>query len=117
MKILKIVKNIEPILNVTKNVIKESDNFNNYYIHEDNNLYKNQLPLLIRNSRIREVMSLKKLKRQDLFNITEANDEREEQKETINPLISLSNIRNPHIRSKKLPPLCPFFSQKGELFT
>ena len=115
MKILKIVKNIEPILNVTKNVIKESDNFNNYYIHEDNNLYKNQLPLLIRNSRIREVMSLKKLKRQDLVNITEANDEREEQKETINPLISLSNIRNPHIRSKKLPPLCPFFSQKGEL--
>ena len=80
MKTIKIEKNIEPILNVTKNIIKESDNFNDYYIHENNNLYKNQLPLLIRNSRIREVMSLKKLNRKDLINITEANDENEEQK-------------------------------------
>ena len=112
MKIIKREKNIEPILHVTKNIIKESDNFNDYYIHENNNLYKNQLPLLIRNSRIREVMSLKKLNRKDLINITEANDENEEQK---NNLLYLSNIRNPHIRSKKLPPLCPFYSPRGEL--
>ena len=112
MKTIKIEKNIEPILHVTKNIIKESDNFNDYYIRENNNLYKNQLPLLIRNSRIREVMSLKKLNRKDLINITEANDENEEQKN--NPLY-LSNIRNVHIRSKKLPPLCPFYSQRGEL--
>ena len=27
----------------------------------------------------------------------------------------LENIRNAQIRSKKLPPLCPFYSNKGEL--
>ena len=58
---MKIIKNIQPILNITKNVIKKSDNFNDYYFHEDNNLFKNQLPLLMHRSRIREVMLFKKL--------------------------------------------------------
>ena len=40
MKSLKINKNIESILNVTKNVIKQSDEFNDYYKNKDNNLKK-----------------------------------------------------------------------------
>ena len=118
MKTLTIEKNIVPILNVTKNVIKKSDNFNDYYIKENNKLYENQLPLLMRNSKIREVMSLKKLRIRDINNnISEENDSDNEKNDQIgdNSNIPLSIIRKPHIRSKKLPPLCPFFSQGGEL--
>ena len=116
MKTIKIIKNIEPILHVTKSVIKKSDNFNNYYLHEHNKLFHNQLPLLMKNSRIREVMTLKKLRKQD-FDSPEKNDFKEEDEEQKIGNINepLSSIRKPHIRSKKLPPLCPFYSPRGEL--
>ena len=117
MKILKIDKNIQPILNITKNVIKKSDNFNDFYHHENNSLFQNQLPLLMHRSRIREVMLFKKLKREDI-NTNEETDvienEDEEQKKDYSKL-PLSNIRRLHIRSKRLPPLCPFFSSNGDL--
>lgn len=61
MKVSKIEKNVQPILNITKNIIKRSDEFNNYYIHEDNNLYQNQLPLLVSRTRIKEIVLHKKL--------------------------------------------------------
>ena len=118
MKTLKIEKNIVPILNITKNVIKKSDNFNNYYIKEDNKLYERQLPLLMRNSKIRDVMSLKKLKFRDMkYIISEDNDSNEDKKDQIeeNSNSPLSIIRKQHIRSRKLPPLCPFFGHGGEL--
>ena len=117
MKTIKILKNIEPILHVTKNIIKNSDNFNNYYIHENNKLFHNQLPLLMRHSRIREVMTLKKLRRQDISNTKEESELKEETEEQKinNSIEPLSIIRKPHIRSKKLPPLCPFYSQRGKL--
>ena len=114
---MKIIKNIEPILKVTKNIIKKSDNFHDYYIHESNNFYENQIPLLMRHSRIREVMFLKKLKREDIItqeqnDFNEEEDEEQKINNTINPI---SRIRKPHIRSKKLPPLCPFYSRRGDL--
>ena len=111
---MKIIKNIQPILNITKNVIKKSDNFNDYYFHEDNNLFKNQLPLLMHRSRIREVMLFKKLKREDIV-VNEEQIKKEEEKKRNFSNILLSNIRKAHERSKKLPPLCPFYSRKGEL--
>ena len=45
MKTPKLNKNIESILSVTKNVIKKSNEFNEYYKFKDNNLYQSQLPL------------------------------------------------------------------------
>ncbi len=53
MKTVKITKNVESILNVTKNVIKQSTEFNEYYQNKDNNLFQSQLPLLMQRSRLR----------------------------------------------------------------
>ena len=120
MKTLRIEKNIQPILNVTKNMIKKSDDFNGYYLHEDNNLYQNQLPLLMRRSRIREVLIFKRMNKEikkineENNNLPEEEDENEEKKIDYSKL-PLSNIRNLHVRSKKLPPLCPFYNKRGEL--
>ena len=116
MKIKKIVKNIEPILSVTNNIIKKSNKFYEYYVKESNNLYENQIPLLYRNPNIREVMKLKKLRREDIIKDQSDYNEEENEEQNINYTINpLSNIRKPHIRSIKLPPLCPFYSQKGDL--
>jgi hypothetical protein len=115
MKVSKIEKNVQPILNITKNIIKRSDEFNNYYIHEDNNLYQNQLPLLVNRSRIKEIVLHKKLNKIQVGpNKTKLDQEPEEKKLDYSKL-PLSNIRNIQIRSKKLPPLCPFYNEKGEL--
>ena len=114
MKVNKIEKNIQPILNITKNVIKKSDEFNNYYIHEDNNLYQNQLPLLVSRSRIKEIVLYKKLNKVQI-GTNQKLEQVEEEKKLDYSKFPLSNIRNIHIRSKKLPPLCPFYNEKGEL--
>ena len=66
MKIMKIIKNVQPILNITKNLIKKSDHFNDFYIRENNNLFRNQLPLLMHRSRIREVMLFKKKNKKEI---------------------------------------------------
>ena len=119
MKTIKIEKNIQPILSITKNLIKKTDNFNNYYIYKNNYLYRNQIPLLDKHSHFREAISLKKYRNDDFnkFSIklqNESKEENEEQKlSSINSY--LSNIRKPDIRSQKLPPLCPFYSQRGKL--
>jgi hypothetical protein len=119
MKIMKIIKNVEPILNITKNLIKKSDNFNDYYIREKNNLFENQLPLLMHKSRIREILLYKKLKREDIDTFEKSSeikeDEEEEEKKRNYSLNLLSRIRRLHTRSKKLPPLCPFYSNNGDL--
>ena len=114
MKVSKIEKNVQPILNITKNIIKRSDEFNNYYIHEDNNLYQNQLPLLVSRSRIKEIVLHKKLNKIQVGS-TKKLDQEPEEKKLDYSLFPLSNIRNIQIRSKKLPPLCPFYNEKGEL--
>lgn len=119
MKSVKIEKNIEPILKVTKDVIKADNCFNNYYLHENNSLYQNQLPLLTLRSSIREAKLLKKEKK-NMPLLTEPKDlvikeeKNEEQKMEYSKQL-LSKIRKLKFRSKKLPPLCPFYNEKGEL--
>ena len=67
MKTPKLNKNIESILSVTKNVIKKSNEFNEYYKFKDNNLYQSQLPLLMQRSRLKEALYIKNKKKiQDL---------------------------------------------------
>ena len=121
MKTVKINKNIESILNVTKNVIKESSEFNDYYQHKDNNLYTSQLPLLMQRSRIREALYFRnKTEIQDLVvqksDNSDLNDNilKEEEEKNYNKH-PLTQIRKLQVRSKKLPPLCPFYNKKGEL--
>ena len=91
------------ILQVTKNIIQENENFYDYYINKDNSLYHKQLPLLIRKSKLQALVIRNK----------------ENKKQNENYSISLhrgkglyDNIRNAQIRSKKLPPLCPFITKK-----
>ena len=100
-------QSVESILQVTKNMIQETDNFYDYYINKDNSLYHRQLPLLIRKSKLQAlVIRNKENKKQmdDGYQISLTKDEN-----------LLDNIRNAQIRSKKLPPLCPFYNDKGEL--
>jgi hypothetical protein len=116
------IKNINSILNITKNVIKKSDKFYDYYIQEDNKLFENQLPLLMHRSRMKEVMLLKKMKKnnvivnedEDYDNDSKKEKEKEEKKKFLSKVL-LSNIRKAHERSRKLPPLCPFYSTRGKL--
>ena len=63
MKTPKLNKNIESILSVTKNVIKKSNEFNEYYKFKDNNLYQSQLPLLMQRSRLKEALYIKNKKK------------------------------------------------------
>ena len=123
MKTVKITKNVESILNVTKNVIKQSTEFNEYYQNKDNNLFQSQLPLLMQRSRLREALYFKnRTNVQDLVlhKTTKEEDDsdnilKEEEKKNIYNKLSLTTIRKLQVRSKKLPPLCPFYNKKGEL--
>ena len=122
MKTDKLTKNIESILNVTKNVIKQNSEFNEYYQNKDINLYKSQLPLLMQRSRLREALYFKnKNNIQDLIlHKTKEEDDsdnilKEDEEKNINNKLSLMEIRKLQVRSKKLPPLCPFYNKKGEL--
>jgi len=102
MKSLKINKNIVSILNVTKNLIKKSDKFNDYYNNKDNNLYQNQLPLLMQRPRIREALYFKK--RNCIQDLVLKRMETEDQ--------DLNDDNN--IIKEEEPPLCPFYNKKGE---
>jgi len=51
-------KNINKILKITKNLIKTDDKFNKYMIKEDNQMIKEQFPVLIPNF-------LKKIKKKE----------------------------------------------------
>ena len=123
MKTVKITKNVESILNVTKNVIKQSTEFNEYYQNKDNNLFQSQLPLLMQRSRLRETLYFKnKNNIQDLIlhKTTKEEDDsdnilKEEEEKNIYNKLPLTSIRKLQVRSKKLPPLCPFYNKKGEL--
>ena len=99
-------QSIGNILQVTKGVIKENENFYDYYINKDNSLYHKQIPLLIRRAKLQALAIYHKenKKQQDNYPLTTSNS----------PNL-LDDIRNAQIRSKKLPPLCPFYNEKGEL--
>ena len=110
------LKNIEPILKVTKHIIKKSDKFNDYYIHKSNTLYDKQLPLLKINSKRKEVMALKLIKRNNNVFSEEKNYKSIGGGGLINSSYLLyANIRKQNIRSKKIPRLCPFYSKSGDL--
>ena len=126
IKKFKLVNNIDSILQVTKNMIQQSENYHDYLINKNNNLYLKQLPLLMHSRRINSVFSsrlnkIKKLKSaKDPKNINSLMENEEEKQTTkkklsMPSLLPLYQIRNIKIRSKKLPPLCPLFNQKGEL--
>ena len=114
----KIFKNIDSILQVTKETVNKSDNYYNYIINQNNSLYKKQLPLLMKNIRINALVLSKN---KSDFKINNNHQNKEENKRDLsktkkNKLFSpLSEIRNIQTRSKNLPPLCPLFNDKGEL--
>ena len=100
------------ILQVTKSTIQQTQNYYNYYIGKDNDLYRKQLPLLIHKYNMQALA----IKRKEIEkNITEVGIIPYSNNEENTFLTPLNNIRNPQIRSKKLPPLCPFYNKKGEL--
>ena len=104
-------KNIESILQITKNVIKFNNNFHEYYISKNDDLYKKQLNLLCKKSDLLKLLNKNKNNKSSLSkNIKIKNLQ-------LNSLSSrqYSSIRNLQIRSSKLPPLCPFYDDKGVL--
>ena len=95
------------ILQVTKNIIQQNENFYDYYINKDNSLYHKQLPLLVRRSKLQALV---------LYNKENKKNQENRYPISLNKSQALlDDIRNAQIRSKKLPPLCPFYNEKGEL--
>ena len=92
MKTDKKEKNIDSILKVTKNVIQSTRNYNNYYINQKDNFYIDQLPLLTSPNSVNHSLSEEITKDEDY-----------------------KTIRKAHIRSNKIPKLCPLYNEKGEL--
>ena len=100
------------ILQVTKSTIQQTQNYYNYYINKDNDLYRKQLPLLIHKYNLQALA----IKRKEIEkNVTEVGITPYTKNEDKIFLTPLNSIRNAQIRSKKLPPLCPFYNKKGEL--
>ena len=114
----RIFKNIDSILQVTKETVNKNDNYYNYIVNQNNNLYKKQLPLLMKNSRINALVLSKtkidfnKKPSFSMEKIEKKNFSKTNKSKVISPL---STIRNTQMRSKKLPPLCPLYNSKGEL--
>ena len=98
-------QSIGNILQVTKNIIKENQNFYDYYINKDNSLYEKQIPLLIRKSKMQALA----IYRKEIQKNNDISKSLEKDK------LLFDNIRNAQIKSKKLPPLCPFYNEKGEM--
>ena len=100
---------IDNILQVTKSTVQQNQNFYNYYLKRDNTLYKKQLPLLVHKYKM-NVLTKKRFENEKSYiqNIHKSSS-------IDNMLLPLNSIRHAQIRSKKLPPLCPFYNDKGEL--
>ena len=92
MKTAKIEYQVDSILKVTKEVIQSSEKYNDYYIGQNDTLYSFQLPLITSLNR----------------SLTIENENSKENEE-------LKGIRNAHIRSNKIPKLCPLYNDKGDL--
>ena len=105
-------KTVGNILQVTKNTIQINDNYYDYYINKDNSLYMKQIPLLVRKAKMQEIAIRKKENEKNNIDFEE-NKIKSHSNEKY--LVPLNDIRNSQYRSKKLPPLCPFYSNKGEL--
>ena len=110
-------KNIDSILQVTNEVIHKNNNYRDYIINQNNSLYMRQLPLLMKNERIKALIH-KKLDDSQKNASTIIEEEKEKDRGIVSLkkyLSPLNNIRNIKIKSKKLPPLCPLYNARGEL--
>ena len=108
-KIFKIDNCVGDILHVTKDTIKQTQSFYDYYIQKDNSLYQKQLPILIQKANFQSIAISRKEKEKNIELIPNKFNSQD------NIKLPLSTIRHNQIRSKKLPPLCPFYNKKGEL--
>ena len=114
LKNLKANSYIGRILYMTKETIKQNDTFRDYYIKKDNTLYQRQLPILIQKANMQSIAINKKEKEKNIqifHNLS--NSMNSLSLESIST--PLSSIRHLQIRSQKLPPLCPFYNERGEL--
>ena len=108
-------KNIDSILQVTNDIINKNDNYRDYIINQNNSLYMRQLPLLVKNERMKALIN-KKLDDSQKNSSLIIEDGKEKEKFKFKQYLSpLNEIRNIKIKSKKLPPLCPLYNSKGEL--
>ena len=104
-------QNIESILQVTKDVIKFNNNFHEYYISKNDDFYEKQLDLLLKKSELLKKLNKNKLNKSLPFK----NSKSKNLKIDCYSSRQISDIRNLQIRSSKLPPLCPFYDDKGTL--
>ena len=113
---IRISKNIDSILQVTNEVIHQNNNYRDYIINQNNSLYMRQLPLLMKNERIKALIHKKLDESQKNASTIEEEKDKDKEIMTLKKSLSpLKNIRNIKIRSKKLPPLCPLYNARGEL--
>ena len=101
---MKTVNNdIDLILKSTKNLVKSSENFYNYYNKNDNSLIKTQISLLTEPSNFKSFIPNK---------LNKNNSKTKLKKQIPFPL---KNIRKENMKSNKIPKLCPFYNNKNEL--
>ena len=122
MKKVKKFRTIDSILQLTKDVVHKNDKYYDYIIDENNSLYNKQLPLLMKNSRMKSMILLdSQIKEKEIiYQSTKNSSQKDEKKSEINykpkKIFShINNIRAIKIRSKKLPPLCPLYDDRGTL--
>ena len=99
---------IDNILQVTKSTIQQNQKFYNYYLKKDNTLYKKQLPLLIHKYKMNFLSKKIENEKNYIQSVHKSSS-------IDKILVPLNAIRHAQFRSKKLPPLCPFYNDKGEL--
>ena len=98
------VFNVDSILKVTKNVIQSSDNFNRYYLEQNDTLYNDQIPLL--NANTSESKSLILINPNETNNISNTNNITN---------TSFRSIRRLNERPNNIPKLCPLYNDQGDL--
>ena len=98
------VFNVDSILKVTKNVIQSSDNFNRYYLEQNDTLYNDQIPLL--NANTSESKSLILINPNETNNISKSNNITN---------TSFRSIRRLNERPNNIPKLCPLYNDQGDL--
>ena len=98
------VFNVDSILKVTKNVIQSSDNFNRYYLEQNDTLYTDQIPLL--NANTSESKSLILINPNETNNISKSNNITN---------TSFRSIRRLNERPNNIPKLCPLYNDQGDL--
>jgi len=95
-------QNVDSILKITKKVIQSSDNFNDYYLNQNDTLYSDQIPLLNPET--------------SKFNSTSLILSKTMENNKINKTISsFRTIRKTHQRSDNIPKLCPLYNDQGDL--